>query len=181
VIAADVCEMLAAENAELRDELETAKWYRPIAKEAIEQIRLRDLEIERQRRQLAHQREQLRWQVKKQIGASEDLVSIGLLPEKQNDGDRLQPVGLEFEFTPARIHVRSTNLADVDGLSDRLPLSVRIAHALKRGPMTAAALADELNAKLDSVIKAVNRNKTFTRINSADGIAKIALVERRVA
>jgi hypothetical protein len=121
------------------------------------------------------------WQVKKAIGTNEDLVSLGLLPEKQNDGDRLQPVGLEFEFSPDRIHVRTANLAEVDGLSDRLPLSVRMTDALKRGPMTFAALAEELGAKTDSVIKAANRNKTFTKVSGTDGITRIALVERRVA
>ena len=59
-VADDVAEMLAAENAELRDQLETAKWYRRLAKEAIEQIRGRDLEIERQGRQIASLRGQNR-------------------------------------------------------------------------------------------------------------------------
>jgi hypothetical protein len=71
------------------------------------------------------------WQVKKQIGASEDLVSVGLIPEKQNDGARVPSVGLEFALTPDRITVQNVDLAAVDGLAERLPLSVRIARALK--------------------------------------------------
>ena len=58
--ADDVCEMLAVENAELLEQLETAKWYRLIAKEAIEQLHLQTREVERQRRQLAHQRDEIR-------------------------------------------------------------------------------------------------------------------------
>ncbi len=122
------------------------------------------------------------WQVKKQVGASEDLVTVALLPEKQNDGARVAAVGLEFDFAPDRISVRNVNVAAVDGLADKLPLSVRLEHALKRGPMTLVALADELEAKADSIDKAARRgHKTFTRVVGQDGIHRIALVAKRMA
>ena len=122
------------------------------------------------------------WLVRKQPGATEDVTTIGLFPQKQNDGDRLRPMGLEFSFTADRISVQPVNLADVEGLAERLPLAVRMTAALKRGPMTYAQLADELGAKLDTVIKAANRGPSFTKISShQDGITRIALVERRIA
>jgi hypothetical protein len=121
------------------------------------------------------------WQVKKQVGASEDLVTVALMPTKQNDGPRVGPMGLEFDFSADRIGVRPVDLAAVDGLAERLPLSVRMAHALKRGPMTLASLAEELGAKLDSVIKAANRGQAFTKVQSTDGITRIALVTKRMA
>ncbi len=124
------------------------------------------------------------WQVKKQVGASDDLVTVALLPEKQNSGARVGHVGLEFDFTPDRISVRNVNVATVDGLADKLPLSLRIEHALAahRGPMTLVALADELGAKVDSIDKAVRRGqKTFTRVLGEDGIHRISLVSKRVA
>jgi hypothetical protein len=64
--------------------------------------------------------------------------------QKQNDGARVGHVGLEFDFAPDRIKVRNVNVATVDGLAANLLLRVRIEHALKRGPMTLKALADEL-------------------------------------
>jgi hypothetical protein len=122
------------------------------------------------------------WQVKKQVGASEDLVTVGLMPQKQNDGARVGPVGLEFDFTPDRIGVRSVNLATVEGLAERLPLQLRMAEALKRGPMTLALLAEELGAKVDSIDKAARRGqKLFTKVQSQDGITRIALVSKRIA
>lgn len=123
------------------------------------------------------------WLVKKQPGATENVVTVGLFPQKQNDGDRQRAVGLEFTFAE-RIAVRSINLADVDGLAERLPLASRISHALTHGPLTFAQIAEALDAKVDSVIKAVNRGegKTFTKMtNARDGIHRIALVERRIA
>jgi hypothetical protein len=118
------------------------------------------------------------WLVKKQPGSSEDIVSVGLFPQKQNDGARSQPAGLEFTFSAEQIRVRHVDLADVEGLADRLPLPVRMMHLLRRGPMTYAAIAGELEAKLDTVIKAANRGKTFRKVSSDDGIYRIALVER---
>jgi len=122
------------------------------------------------------------WQVKKQAGVSEDLVTVGLMPEKQNDGARVAPVGFEFDFSPDRISVRNVDLATVDGLAEKLPLATRMAHALKRGPMTLALLAEELAAKVGSIDKAARRGQQlFTRVEGEDGITRIALVERRIA
>jgi hypothetical protein len=122
------------------------------------------------------------WQVQKQIGATENLVTVALMPTKQNDGARVGAVGLEFDFAPDTIGVRNVNVATVDGLADKLPLSVRLEHALRRGPMTVFALAEELGAKPDSIDKAARRGqKTFTRVLGQDGIQRIALVEKRFA
>jgi hypothetical protein len=122
------------------------------------------------------------WLVKKQPGANENIVTIGLFPQKQNDGERQGSVGLEFTFGPT-ISVRSVDLADVDGLADKLPLARRIAHVLQHGPLTLVQIAERLDAKVDSVTKAVNRaERTFTRLtNMPDGVHRIALVERRIA
>jgi hypothetical protein len=73
------------------------------------------------------------------------------------------------------------DLATVEGLAERLPLWQRMVHLLKTGPMTLAQMADELDAKVDSVSKAANRGKTFTKISGSDGITRIALVARQVA
>lgn len=123
------------------------------------------------------------WAVKKQPGATEDLVTVGLFPKKQNDGhQRAKPLGLTFTFTDAQIDVQPVDLTTVDGLAERLPLPVRILQALRSGPKTYAELAKELNAKLDSVIKAVNRSTSVTKLtNTPDGIHRFALVERRTA
>jgi hypothetical protein len=122
------------------------------------------------------------WAIRKQTTGSEDVVVVGAFPCKQNDGARLRPVGLEFTFTDERIAVCSANLASVEGLADRLPLSTRIAHLLKRGPLTLHELATELDAKQDSIIKAVKRNDRFTKVvEASSGVTRIALLERGAA
>ena len=53
---------------------------------------------------------------------------------------------------------------------------------LNRRPLTYAEIAEELDAKLDSVIKAVNRgSKAFTKVLGHDGVTRIALLEQRAA
>ena len=47
------------------------------------------------------------WLGKKQPGATDDVVTVGLFPDKQNDGARVKPAGLEFTFGPAQIARRS--------------------------------------------------------------------------
>lgn len=121
------------------------------------------------------------WVLKKQAGPNENLVTVGCFPQKQNDGARRRPVGLEFDFTPERIGVRPVDLADVDGLAERLSLAARMTALLKRGPLSFAEIATELDAKVDSVIKAVKRSNAFTKVSSRDGVQRIALLERHVA
>jgi hypothetical protein len=53
-----------------------------------------------------------------------------------------------FDFANARIGVRTVNLADVDGLAERLPLSARMAHALKRGPLSFAELQHSTSSRV---------------------------------
>jgi len=121
------------------------------------------------------------WAVKKQPSATgDDEVTVGLFRTKQNDGARAAAVGWTFTFAPERIDVRATDLATVDGLAERLPLATRMIHALRSGAKTYAALATELDAKVDSVIQAARRSSAFTKItNTPDGIHRLALVERR--
>jgi hypothetical protein len=123
----------------------------------------------------------------KQAGASADgrCVTIGLFNRKSNL-TRLQPaVGYQFEFTDESTIVNCVNLADVEDLAGQLPLWQRIAHLLKAGsgrPRTIDELAEELEAKPESVKKAIKRGRTtFREIDGADGLVRVGLIERRVA
>ncbi len=123
------------------------------------------------------------WAVKKQPGTSDDVVSVGLFPQKQNDGDRSKPTGFQFTFGADRIDVHPVDLATVDGLSERLPLATRMVPLLKQhGQLTYTQIAHELQAEPDSVAKAVKRSSLFVRlVNTPDGVHRIGLAERRVS
>lgn len=125
------------------------------------------------------------WSIKKQPGATEDVVTVGCFPAKQNDGRRAKPVGIEFTFQGEHIGVCGVDLATVEGLAEKLPIAARLAAALRSGPLTVAQLADELEAKPDTVEKTLRRGMgtRFTRIEgkTAGSVFHWALMDRRTA
>jgi hypothetical protein len=129
----------------------------------------------------------------KQASASPDgqRLTVGLFNRKSNLTKLQAAVGFQFEFTDESTVVSRVNLADVEDLAGQLPLWQRVAHLIKAGagaPRTIEEIAEELDAKVDSVKKAVSRNRTkngkpsmFAHIPGTDGVTRIALVERRIA
>jgi len=109
-------------------------------------------------------------------------LTIGLLNRKANLGPLQPALAYTFTFSPDRIAVDKVDAASVDELVDSLPMWQRMKDALRSGPKTLAALAEELETKVDTVKKTVQRKGgLFTRVPSADGTPRIALVERRNA
>jgi len=123
------------------------------------------------------------WVVRKQPGANADIATIGCFPQKQNDGARCKPVGLEFDFRGQSIAVRHVDLATVEGLAERLPLAARVAGLLKGGALTYAQIAEELGAKPDTVVKATKRRPDLFTVmtGTPDGIHRVGLVVRGAA
>ena len=74
-------------------------------------------------------------------------------------------------FEADRTWIRPADLADVPDMAPKLPLWQRMASVLRRGPIAIPDLAAELEAKLDSVARAVNRSegRTFARVTASDG------------
>jgi hypothetical protein len=119
----------------------------------------------------------------KQASASTDgrEVNVGVFQRKANLGPVRPAIGFRFGFETERTTVTRVDLADVEDLAGSLPLWQRIASLIKRQPMTVEAIAEELGARLDSVQKAVRRQRSFVRVPGTDGTSRIALVERRIA
>jgi len=113
-------------------------------------------------------------------------MTLALFNRKANTGPLLSPRGLRVSFSDGRIGITSTDLADSEQFAPGLPLWQRMKRALAHGPLPLAALAEELDAKPDSLKKIVDRSKSrpdpmFTRIVGDDGQTRISLVERRSA
>ncbi len=117
--------------------------------------------------------------------ADGDRVTIGLFNRKANLTRPYPAVGFQFEFGLDTTRIARVNLADVEDLAGNLPLWQRVAHLIKAGggvPLTLAQISEELGAKVDSIKKATTRAKsTFVSVPGTDGIARIALVERRAS
>jgi hypothetical protein len=118
---------------------------------------------------------------KSKTPSAPNAITVGAYQRKNNLG-RLHPaVGLHFEFTATGTAITPADLVDDEQLASKLPVGARMMHLLKTGPLTIAEIADALSAKEGTVTKAVNRGRAFVRVPSTDGIARIALKERRTA
>jgi hypothetical protein len=131
-----------------------------------------------------HNNARMTWFVKRSAPAGDDsTVTVGLFNRKNNVGPLYSPLGLQFTFDGARTLIQTADLTDVDDLAADVPLWQRMRQALRHGPQTVAALAGELDSKVET-IERVARGKgksrsLFTRIPGSDGVTRLALVERR--
>ena len=121
----------------------------------------------------------------KRAGESADgrTVNLGLFHRKANLGPLRHPIGFQVDFAPQCTTFSPVDPATVDELAVSLPLWARIRAELKSGkPRKLIELADALDAKVDSIEKAIKRKSdVFIRIPGEDGIHRIALLERRMA
>jgi hypothetical protein len=121
----------------------------------------------------------------KDADTTEDAFSktIGLFNRKMNLSAKLPAVGFRIEFEPTRTTFARVDVCDVQELAESLPLWQRIREVVRYSPQTIATIASELNhANVDSIDRIVRKKKTmFTKIAGADGITRIALVERRAS
>jgi hypothetical protein len=120
-----------------------------------------------------------------QASASPDgqRLTVGLFNRKANLTKLHAAVGFQFDFSDDRTVVTRVNVADVDDLAPQLPLWQRIAHTVKDAPRTVEELAAALDAKVETIKRAVapSRAKSmFTHLPGTDGVTRIALVDRRV-
>jgi hypothetical protein len=110
-------------------------------------------------------------------------LTVGLVHRKANLGPLQSARAYTFTFEPDHISVTPVAASTVDALVGDLKMSERIRETLKSGPRTIAAIAKELDAKVDTVEKTVKRGqgKVFTRLPSPDGVARFALLEGRAS
>jgi hypothetical protein len=100
------------------------------------------------------------WEAKRDPNIT-DATAIALTCRKSNNlARRPEPLGLRFQPGNGTITVYPFDLAEASPeTTARAPLPWRIRAALKRGNRTAAALAEELDAALESVKKALQRGR----------------------
>lgn len=110
-------------------------------------------------------------------------LSLAAFHRKSNLGPLQPAVGLRVDFDRDRVSFERVDVTSIDEVADSLPLWQRIRGVLRAGPQTLATLAGELHHdKPDSIDRVVRRHKQlFTKVTGADGVSRIALVERRVS
>jgi len=105
------------------------------------------------------------WLVRKEQELGSNGLRVGMFNKKANSGPSSNPLGFAIRFDAGRTTITRTDVRDVPGLAETLPLKPRITHALKAGFRSVPELSDDLGADQDSISKTLRRHegKGFVR------------------
>lgn len=125
------------------------------------------------------------WLVRRESEPESRPEVIGLYQKKANVGRRVAPVAFEVTIDGddtariQRVAFTRRDPGEIAIVAQRLSLTARLTRSLRAGPRILAEVADELDAKPDTIERTMRRYpKLFTRVSSADGVYRIALVAR---
>lgn len=123
------------------------------------------------------------WYAEQTDASTDNSIQVGLFNRKQSRGSRPAAIAFDIEYGPnnGSIMIHPADVADDAELSTKLPLRQRMQRLLQSGPRTIADIAEQLDAKPDSVEKTAKRGdgKFFTRLTGPDGIYRVGLLEKR--
>lgn len=103
------------------------------------------------------------WECKAEQETAEDEAIISLKHTKANLSRLHPPLGYRFTFTDDTIRVEKADLQDT-GLSGELPLSWQIRNLLRKGPVTAKEIAEQLESGLDTIGRTLRRMRTKNQV-----------------
>lgn len=117
------------------------------------------------------------WNVKRSEGIpDESLVQLAFHHRKANTGGLRRSLGLELQFDSEHTRIRRLDLSDAPDLAAGLSIRQRMALALRKGPLSPEVLAEEVEAKPETVKRLIRRHgHTFTLIDGG----LVSLLERR--
>jgi hypothetical protein len=87
------------------------------------------------------------------------MLTLGLFNRKSNLGPLQRPVGFRIEFQETRTAFSRTDVQDCPDLAQLLTVRERMTSALRRGAIEPKALAEEIDAKAETVTRIARRNK----------------------
>jgi hypothetical protein len=116
------------------------------------------------------------WYLKRTEADQADDMTVGFYHRKSNIGKLNPPFARKVEFLQHETRIAPTEITEAAELSDKLKLWQKIKGCLQHGPMTAAAIAEELEAKTDTVYKTLDRmDGLFGKFEGADNILRFRL------
>lgn len=116
------------------------------------------------------------WYVKQDEGsAGSDVLQIGLFNRKSNLGRLRPPLGYSITFAEETTTFHRTDVADTPDLAGLLSVRQRMAALLKKGSMTRQEIAEQVDAKPDTIKRIANRHKELFIV--LDG-GKVGLLQK---
>ncbi len=105
-------------------------------------------------------------------------ITVGCFNKKANLSGHHAPFAQRIVFTPGHIEIGPGGLETDTDLIDKLNLVQKIEIALKEGPKTQVALADECGGKSSSIDREIRKHKNrFDKVLGSDGVQRIRLVQ----
>ncbi|MBZ5586321.1 MAG: AAA family ATPase [Acidobacteriia bacterium] len=108
--------------------------------------------------------------------ADSDVLQIGLFNRKSNLGRLRPPMGFSVTFGEQITSFRRTDVGSTPDLADKLTVRQRMAYLLRGGSKTMKELAQEIDAKPDTIERTAYRNKELFIV--LDG-GRVGLLERK--
>jgi hypothetical protein len=100
------------------------------------------------------------WFVQAAEGSADaEVLQIGLFQRKANLGRLRQPLSFKVEFAEDFTRFRRANPAESPDLAGQLTIRQRMAHLLRKGSMTREAIAEEVDAKPETIDRTIRRYK----------------------
>lgn len=113
------------------------------------------------------------WLVRKEQELGTNGLTVGMFNKKANSGPASNPLGFEIRFDGGRTTISRTDVRNVPGLAETLPLKARIHHALTSGFRTVQELADDLGADQDSISKTLRRHESKAFVRAPMGTDRV--------
>jgi AAA domain len=118
------------------------------------------------------------WFVKQDEGsAGSDVLQIGLFNRKSNLGRLRPPLGFSITFAEETTTFRRTDVGASSDLATKLTMRQRMAYLLRGGAMTIEALAEEIEAKPETIKRTAYRNKGLFIVMEG---GRVGLLDRRL-
>jgi len=103
------------------------------------------------------------------------IIRLGLFNRKTNLGALRQPIGFTVTFTEEQTTFRRADVADSPDLAGKLSVYQRMRHLLRGGAMTPNAIAEEIEAQVETVTRTFRRYKNvFTVLEGG----RVGLLEK---
>jgi archaellum biogenesis ATPase FlaH len=99
------------------------------------------------------------WEIKAAQTAGEDEMHVALIHRKANESKRHRSLAYRFYFNEDHITVSTADMTDIPEFNRDVPLRVRIRETLSHGALTAAEIAENIDAKAGTVSKTLSQMK----------------------
>ena len=110
------------------------------------------------------------WEVRREDQEESDALTLGLFHDKSNEDRLHSPRGLTFSFEfPDRVTIKGSDVTDSPELAASTRLSSRLRVALRSGARTLKELAEELDAKPDTLRRTLYRMNDVSQLNKKEG------------